>query len=296
MSQQLFEIDLSSWSPVELVIFSLTYPLWIIAYILMIRRAHKDKHYAAPLVAASVMFSFEFCFIFVWPIGEGVPEFAYAKWFEYAWFLMDIILLIQVGLYGKNSMPGTALAKHPWLSVIGVTTLTTLGMIAFVEWTGMKDGVTPAIMAVAIIACQFPIWLQERQQYLGINNEPDGISFWGIALRGVGDVTTAVSTWMVFLWVDGSDRPHAKSDDAIEALPYQLLHVPNDASDSYLASGDYQFALAPISANNPWTLFLMGAMIVCDFWVIFVLVRQRMRGQRMLSTLKARPVKGAAPS
>lgn len=294
--QQIFQLDFAAWSPIELLVFSLTYPLWIAAYVLMLRRAHIDKQYAAPLVAASVMFAFEFCFIFVWPIGQGIPELEYAKYFEYAWFAMDVGLLIQCGLYAKNSMPGTALAKHPWVSVIGVTTLSTLGMIAFVEWTGMKDGVVPAVMAVAIIACQFPIFIQERQQLLGVGGKGSGISFWGIVLRGAGDLTTVLTTMIMFAFVDGKDRPLATSDDAIPDLPYQLLHVPSDVNDSYLQAGDYQFALAPISAYNPWTLFLFGVMLTCDAWVIFLLVRQRRSRRKAPSAITVQTDEAPAAS
>ncbi len=282
--QQLYQFSLGDLSWVNLLTMGLTYPTWIISYLLMIRKAHKDKMYASPLVACAVMFGYETCFLFIWPIHEISPAFAYAFYFEVLWWILDAILLIQCGLYAKASLPGSMLAEWPWLTVAGAAVLGVVGMYCFVDWTGMTDGVGAAVVAVAIIGVQFPLFIWERQEhaeslgkatYNGGKDSEDGISYWAIVWRAIGDVATVAAVFQLYLFVNDGHRPEGEVGGtegvvrATETLEPFYLAV-GDTLDGH----DLHFALAPISAANSFTWFLMVMMLLADLTVVLYLTLQ----------------------
>ncbi|MCP4871084.1 MAG: hypothetical protein GY898_20445 [Proteobacteria bacterium] len=245
--------------------------------------------YASPLIAAAVMFAYEFCFIFIWPIHKISPEFGYAIYFEVLWLIMDSILLVQCAMYAKESMPRSLLAQRPYLAVPGAVILATIGMYCFVDWTGMKDGVGAAILAVSIIAVQFPLFVWERQDHADSFNGGaggDGISFAAIVWRAVGDLFTGLAVWQLYRYVDGSERPGGTASipgcnpdgaTGFEAMHAPGLYDPDGATAAFqFAENCAHFALAPISAANPFTWFLILLMLVCDFLVVSYLAYQRM--------------------
>ncbi|MBI5611409.1 MAG: hypothetical protein HY902_21230 [Deltaproteobacteria bacterium] len=279
--QHLFQISLDAFSPMEILVFSMTYPLWIWAYVLMIRRAWKDKVYAAPLVASAVMFSYEFCFVFIWPLGQGLPEFSYAKWFEYAWLIMDVVLLVQCAAYAKKTVPNTPLAQYPVTITVGTTALALLGMWSFVDWTGMSNGAVAAILACCLIGGQFPLMILDRSVRLGRAATAipgQGISFWSIVLRTLGDLSSATATFTFFMLVGGKARPGvADATATIEQQGIMLKSVVGDPTAVYLSTGKFDFALAPISPLTSFTIFMMLLLFCTNILSIAMLVRARRR-------------------
>lgn len=294
--QQLYEIKFDQMTWANIITMGLTYPTWIISYVLMMRQAKKDGMYASPLVAAAVMFAYEFCFIFIWPIHKISPEFGYALYFELLWLGMDTVLLVQCAMYAKKSLPRSLLARRPWFAVGGSVVLATLGMMAFVDWTGATDGVSAAVLAVALIAAQFPLFVWERQDHANTFNGGrggDGISFSAIVWRAVGDLFTGLAVIQLYLFVGAGPRPvllnpnsgavlqgarPVCADGVAEATG--LYQVASNQETFYFAEDCAHFALAPVSAANSFTLFLVVLMLVCDLLVISYLVWQRARIKR----------------
>jgi hypothetical protein len=69
---------------------------WTITYLLILRRAKKDKSYGMPLVALCANVSWEFIFSFVFP--HPVPQL----YINYVWLLFDVGLLLQYLKYGRK--------------------------------------------------------------------------------------------------------------------------------------------------------------------------------------------------
>jgi len=69
---------------------------WLIAYALIIRRASADRAYGMPIVAAAANIAWEFLFSFVRPMA---PPQLYVN---IAWFLLDVVIVIQCVRYGRQ--------------------------------------------------------------------------------------------------------------------------------------------------------------------------------------------------
>ncbi|SES34301.1 hypothetical protein [Psychrobacillus sp. OK032] len=69
---------------------------WIITYILIIKRGFQDKKYGMPMVAICANISWEFIFLFIFPNDDR------QKLITSAWFVLDIIILIQYLIFGRK--------------------------------------------------------------------------------------------------------------------------------------------------------------------------------------------------
>src|SRR4051794_33899273 len=69
---------------------------WIITYILIIKRGFQDKQYGMPMVAICANISWEFIFLFIFPNDDR------QKIITSAWFVLDIIIMIQYLIFGRK--------------------------------------------------------------------------------------------------------------------------------------------------------------------------------------------------
>ena len=69
---------------------------WSITYILSIGRGFKDKTYGMPLAALCANISWEGMFYFIYP--HSPPQL----YIDYAWFLIDVFILMQFLKYGRS--------------------------------------------------------------------------------------------------------------------------------------------------------------------------------------------------
>ncbi len=187
--------------PTALIIFACVgvYLFWIIAYGLIMRHAYKTKMYGFPIVAVAIVWSYEFCFIFFWPIG--IPWWAALEWI---WFIADTILLIQVLLYAKNTCSEPELRKNPWaLAAFSVVT-TLILMATFVDYYQLTDGVIPAVIAVCGVALAHPIFalLKPGCVHLSVS---------GQGCRALGDLCTALCIWLLFPWEGNATYEESRS-------------------------------------------------------------------------------------
>src|SRR5258707_14036928 len=82
---------------------------WLVAYILILRRAWLDRTPGIPFVALCANFSWELTFAFVLP-DPWPPQ----RLLNILWFSLDVVLLAQFIALGRNDVP-TAFAGKLFL-------------------------------------------------------------------------------------------------------------------------------------------------------------------------------------
>lgn len=73
--------------------------LWLIAYILIIKRGFQDKIYGMPMVALCANLSWEFIFTVIYP--HHMPQLTV----NCLWLLFDLVILFQFLKFGKKEIP-----------------------------------------------------------------------------------------------------------------------------------------------------------------------------------------------
>lgn len=82
---------------------------WSICYLLLIRRAFKDRVYGMPLIPLCVNISYEFIF------GILHPDKPPMNYVNIVWFFIDVVIAYQYLRFGNRSSPPTCRrhGSHP---------------------------------------------------------------------------------------------------------------------------------------------------------------------------------------
>ncbi len=131
----------------------------------------------------------------------------------------------------------------------------------------------PALVAMAMIAVLIPM-LAINRSALGLAQR-DGITFWGNVCRAVADFSTMIITWCFFEFANEAERP-------LKYLDCQENLIPALAAKC----NGLDYALAPISPNNHYTLFLFAITLTCDVFLIIYLARKKMGKDITLETFE----------
>lgn len=112
--------------------------LWMLSYLLIIRRASLDKAHGMPLAPLCANVSYEFIFAFVHPTS---PPFHYVNM---AWFGVDLVIAWQFLRYARAEIPRTLPASW-FLPLVGLAlTATSIGVLTFTrdvaDWEGNYTG------------------------------------------------------------------------------------------------------------------------------------------------------------
>lgn len=102
---------------------------WIVAYVLIIIKAQKDKSYGLPLVAICLNFTWEVLAavfienpVWLWHIIEAI------------WMVVDVAILLQLLVYGKNQMMIGGLNRYFYPIVVVCLTLGFIGQYLFKDF------------------------------------------------------------------------------------------------------------------------------------------------------------------
>jgi hypothetical protein len=101
---------------------------WLIAYALIIRRAHADRAYGMPITAAAANIAWEFIFAFVRPME---PPQLYVN---IAWFALDAVIVFQCVRYGRREWAARLSAFEFYAGAFVVQ-----GMAAALVWFGSME-------------------------------------------------------------------------------------------------------------------------------------------------------------
>jgi hypothetical protein len=101
-------VNLESYTPVELVLFSVGCYLWVIVYFIYIRNIIKLKFIEIPVFAAASNLGWEFIWGFIPPPTDmGLL----LVWAYRGWFLIDIFIFYGVLRYGTKQITTPALQR-----------------------------------------------------------------------------------------------------------------------------------------------------------------------------------------
>src|SRR6478609_3501693 len=101
--------------------------LWILAYVLSLLKAQRDRAPGLPTLAICLNFSWEFLYAFVLPNPVGLWRF-----FGTAWFLLDIVIVYQLLRFGPAHQRDPWVARHFRVIVAATTILGGVGQWAFI--------------------------------------------------------------------------------------------------------------------------------------------------------------------
>ena len=158
---------------------------WSITYLLILRRGFVDKSYGMPVVALCANLSWEFIFSFVHPHSK--PQL----YIDYAWFALDVGILMQYLMYGRKEFP-----EHLPVSLFYPAFLLTL-LLSFLFILLMSrefndlNGVYAAFSQNLLMSVLFIHMLLRR-------NSPQGQSLYIALSKMIGTVFPSVLLYMYF--------------------------------------------------------------------------------------------------
>jgi hypothetical protein len=134
--------------------------LWTLAYLLMIRRGFLDRTYGMPLVALCANLSWELIFSFVYP--HDLPQRAV----NVVWFSFDLVILLQVLLYGPREF--AELSRRAFYALFALALATSFGAVLSVtlEFDDF-DGVYSAFGQNLMMSVLFLAMLYARRSLRG---------------------------------------------------------------------------------------------------------------------------------
>lgn len=167
--------------------------LWLVAYILIIRKAFKDRTYGVPLVAICLNFTWEFWFAVVEPPASRIAHATH-----FLWLVLDIVIVWQLLRWGRKEQTIPEIRKH-FFPVIGITMIAALmGQVLLdrqlahntifpdVEGSGIA-WVLNFIMSVLFIFFYFA------------RRDLRGLTYWGAWAMMIGTAMVAAANVIVFV-------------------------------------------------------------------------------------------------
>ncbi len=94
--------------------------LWLVAYILIIRKAFKDRTYGIPLLAICLNFTWEFWFAVVEPPASRIAHATH-----FLWLVLDVVIVWQLVRWGRKEQTIPEVKKY-FYPVLAVTMLAAL--------------------------------------------------------------------------------------------------------------------------------------------------------------------------
>lgn len=178
----------------QLIGLAINFIAWTVTYVLIVVRSFKDKRAGIPLEAISLMLAFELAYVFFFGIETADPTLtAIFLGIEIAWLVLDVILFVQVMLWGDLEQDSPDLTQHHWLVCLAWIVLGLFGVITFIAMFDLDNAGIFAFMDEAIIAMLMVPYVLKRQSL-------DGISYAALWSRTVADIGATVALLVFSPW------------------------------------------------------------------------------------------------
>jgi hypothetical protein len=138
--------------------------LWILAYVLSLVKAQRDRAPGLPTLAICLNFSWEFLYAFVLPNPVGLWRF-----FGTAWFFLDIAIVYQLLRFGPAHQSHPWMARHFTLAVAVATLLGGFGQLAFIVTYRDALGLVVAFGINLVMSVAFVNLALSRRGQLGLS-------------------------------------------------------------------------------------------------------------------------------
>ncbi len=186
-------IDPRAFDPFEPanVVGNLGCMLWVVAYVLMIRKGFQDRAYGLPLVAICLNFSWEFLAAWVFPNPDVLTRSIYR-----IWFFVDVLILGQLLWYGRTLQDHPLVRKHFPAIVAGTLVLAIVGQYCFVASYQDRLGIVVAFGINLIMSILFiPMFWARREHRRGISTA-------GAWLKLLGTLLTSIQSVSFVRWLN----------------------------------------------------------------------------------------------
>jgi len=117
--------------------------LWGAAYLIVIVTCFRQKTYGIPLAAICMNITWELLSVFFWEAVRREPAFHYA---DIAWLAMDLVIISQLLLYGREQQTIRQIQRHFYPVVAGTLILAFVGQYTFPMTYRDEDGFVLAFM------------------------------------------------------------------------------------------------------------------------------------------------------
>ena len=140
--------------------------LWGVAYLVVIISCFKQKTYGIPLAAICMNITWEILSVFFWVAVRREPAFHYA---DIAWLCMDLVIISQLLLYGRNQQLFRPLRDYFYLVVAGSLVLAFLGQYTFPMTYRDQDGFVLAFIINMGMSILFVFMFLARPDQRGLS-------------------------------------------------------------------------------------------------------------------------------
>jgi hypothetical protein len=185
---------------------------WIVAYVIFIVTARRDRASAMPMVAVCLNVTWEFTYAFIWP-----PKTPVMMAIRIVWLLLDLVILAHVIRFGARDFPDIV-ARHFRFIVFATLVLSFATHIAFADSFNALDATDPhndgyyeaylLNLVMSILFCAF--FLKREQSPDGMSTSarpPKGISRSGGFVKLIGTLLYAIANILIYIYrghlVDG---------------------------------------------------------------------------------------------
>ena len=108
--------------------------LWIVAYVLIIRKSFRDRTYGMPMLCIALNFTWEFLYAVKFPFPVHFIE-----WMRWAWLVTDLVIVYQLFRYGRDNQTIPLIKQYFYPICVGMFVLAYLGQLAF-HYSFLNDG------------------------------------------------------------------------------------------------------------------------------------------------------------
>jgi len=160
--------DTANYEPWQIAVFTIGALLWIVAYVIILQAAFRDKKLIIPVAAVVCNFGNEVsgAFFFVPDMGLALVV---AYWL---WMLLDMVIIYNMFRYGKDQWSNPYLrANFGWLTTISIICsigVSSTFMVRYDLPMGVLDAyIVNVVMSVSFIGLLFSQGLTRHSALLG---------------------------------------------------------------------------------------------------------------------------------
>jgi hypothetical protein len=186
--------------------------LWLVAYILIIRRGFKDRTYGIPMLCIALNFTWEFIYAVTFPFPVTIIEIL--RW---AWLVTDLVIVYQFFRYGADSQTIPLIKQYFYPISIGMFVSTYLAQLTFHYTFHDKWGVEDAYMINLVMSVLFVSLYFGRSSLKGLSVAAAWAKMLGTGVLSLG------SCFMIKNWLESSFMVYLYVTIFIFDLTYLVL-------------------------------------------------------------------------
>ncbi len=170
--------------------------LWIVAYVLTIRKGFTDRTYGLPMLCIALNFTWEFIYAVIFAFPNTIIQVL--RWI---WLIADIVIVYQLFRYGRAWQTVPLIRKYFYPLCVAMFVFAYVGQLtfhySFADQWGMQDAyMINLVMSILFVGMYFG-----RPGEKGLSIGAAWAKMLGTGILSVGSCFMPVSSFLVFLFV-----------------------------------------------------------------------------------------------